>query len=208
MLAIFKREFKSYLQSFIGPLFIAVVLGLFSLFFILFNVISLNNNINGALYNLGYWGLMFMIPILSMRTFSEERKNKTDQLILTAPVSVGSIVLGKFLAIAAVLLVPTLVFCIIPPIMSAFGTVPMLWNYINILGFFLYGLMLISICIFISNLTDNPIVCAVVSIVIILLGNLSSNFYDNINNSVVKNVFASTIDFINSFVSCSEQFKI
>ncbi|WP_035765994.1 Gldg family protein [Butyrivibrio sp. NC2002] len=195
MFAIFKREFKSYLQSFIGPLFIAVVIGLFSLFFILFNVVSLNNNINGTLYNLGYWGLMFMIPILSMRTFSEERRNRTDQLILTAPVSVGGIVLGKFLALCAILAIPTLVFCLVVPVMAMFGTVPVLWNYINILGFFLYGVMLISICIFVSNLTDNPIVCAVVSIVIILVGNLSSNFYGNINNTVVKDIFASTIDF-------------
>ena len=155
MLAIFKREFKSYLHSFIGPLFIAAVLGLFSMFFILFNIMNLSNNINGALYNLGFWGLMFMIPILCMRAFSEERKNKTDQMILTAPVSVGSVVLGKFLAIVAIFAIPTAVFCLFPLIMSAFGDVPLLWNYTSVLGFFLYGVMLIAVCVFISNLSDN-----------------------------------------------------
>ncbi len=194
MLAIFKREFKSYLRSFIGPLFIAAVLGLFSMFFILFNIMSLSNNINGALYNLGFWGLMFMIPILCMRAFSEERKNKTDQMILTAPVSVGGIVLGKFLAIVAVFAIPTAVFCLFPPILSAFGDVPLLWNYTSILGFFLYGVMLISVCVFISNLSDNPIICAVISIIVILICNLSPNFYSSSSSELVKNIFSSTID--------------
>lgn len=195
MIAIFKREFKSYMQSFIGPLFIAALIGLFTLFFILFNVVSHSNNINGTLYNLGYWGLMFLVPILSMRAFSEERRNKTDQLILTAPVSVGSIVLGKFLAMVAVLSIPTALFCVIPPVLSIFGTVPFAWNYVDILGFFLYGVMLISICIFVSNLSDNPIICAVISIIVILIGNLSANFYGNIGNETIKSVLAQTIDF-------------
>ena len=195
MLAVFKREFKSYLHSFIGPLFIAALLGLFSMFFILFNVMGLSNNINGSLYNLGYWGLMFLLPILCMRSFSEERKNKTDQLILTAPVSVGGIVFGKFLAIAAVLAIPTAFFCLMPLVLSAFGEVPLLWNYTSILGFFLYGLALISICIFISNLSENPIICAVISILVILAGNISSNFYNSSSSELVKNIFSSTIDF-------------
>ncbi|MBE5843582.1 MAG: hypothetical protein E7302_05290 [Butyrivibrio sp.] len=194
MLAIFKREFKSYLHSFIGPLFIAAVMGLFSLFYILFNVMSLSNNINGALYNLGFWGLMFMIPILCMRAFSEERKNKTDQMILTAPVSVGSVVLGKFLAIVAIFAIPTAVFCLFPLIMSAFGDVPLLWNYTSVLGFFLYGVMLIAVCVFISNLSDNPIICAVISIIVVLICNLSPNFYKSSSSELVKNIFSSTID--------------
>ncbi len=195
MLAIFKREFKSYLHSFIGPLFIAAVLGLFSLFFTLFNLLSLSDNINGALYNLGFWGLMFLIPILCMRAFSEERRNKTDQMILTAPVSVGGIVMGKFLAIAAIFAIPTLLICIIPLIMTAFGSIPMLWNYTSILGFFLYGLMLISVCIFISNFSENPIICAVISIIVILVCNISSSFYDSSSSELVKTFFSSTIDF-------------
>ena len=195
MIAIFKREFKSYMHSVIGPLFISAVLGMFSLFFIIFNLLSLNNNINGTLFNLGFWGLMFLVPILCMKAFSEERRSKTDQLILTSPVSVKGIVLGKFFAIAAVFAIPTAVFCIMPVVLSLFGTVPFLWNYTSILGFFLYGLMLIAICTFISNLSDNPIVCAVISILVILICNLSSNFYNNIESQIVKDVFSSTIDF-------------
>ncbi len=195
MLAIFKREFKSYLHSFIGPLFIAAVIFMFSLFFTIFNLMGLSNNINGSLYNLGYWGLMFLIPILSMRAFSEERKNKTDQLILTAPVSVGSIVFGKFLAIVAIFAIPVAFICAMPLVLNLFGDVPLLWNYTSILGFFLYGVMLIAICIFISNLSDNPLICAVISILVILLGNLSSNFYNSLNSTFAKNLLASTIDF-------------
>ncbi len=194
MLAIFRREFKSYLHSFIGPLFISAVVGLFALFFVLFNVMGLSNNINGALYNLGFWGLMFMVPVLCMRAFSEERRNKTDQLILTAPVSVGGIVFGKFLAIVAIFAIPTAVFAVMPLLLKVFGDVPLLWNYTSLLGFFLYGVMLIAVCIFISNLSDNPIICAVISIITILICNLSPNFYKSSQSEFVKNVFSSTID--------------
>ncbi|WP_029324643.1 Gldg family protein [Butyrivibrio sp. AE3004] len=195
MLAIFKRDFKSYMHSFIGPLFIGVVVALFSLFFIMFNLLGLSNNINGALYNLGYWGLMFTIPILCMRAFSEERRSKTDQMILTAPVSVYSIVIGKFLAISTVFAIPTALFCIVPVVLTKFGTIPFIWNYTSLLGFFLYGIMLIAICLFISNLSDNPLICAVISIITIVICNLSVNFYDKSNSQVLKTILASTIDF-------------
>ncbi|MCR4901679.1 MAG: ABC transporter permease, partial [Butyrivibrio sp.] len=201
MTAIYKRELKSYFHGIIGPLFISAMFLMFGFFFALFNMIGASNNINGAMYNLGYWGLMFLVPILCMRSFSEERKSKTDQLLLTAPVSVGQIVLGKFLAIATVFAIPTAVFCLFPLIISTMGTVPMLWNYSDILGFFLYGLMLIAICMFFSSITENQIVCAVISILVILFGNLSSNIYDNISNTVIAGIWEAVYDFSGRLVN-------
>jgi len=201
MIAIYKRELKSYFHGIIGPLVIAAMLLMFGFFFALFNMIGASNNLNGAIYNLGYWGLMFLIPILCMRSFSEERKSKTDQLLLTAPVSVGQIVIGKFLALATIFAIPTVVFCAFPLIISTMGTVPMLWNYTDILGFFLYGLMLIAICMFFSTITENQIICAVVSILVILFGNLSSNIYENISNTTIATLFEAVYDFSGRLVN-------
>lgn len=201
MIAIYKRELRSYFHGIIGPLFIAAMLLMFGFFFALFNMVGASNNINGAMYNLGYWGLMFLVPILCMRSFSEERKTKTDQLLLTAPVSVWQIVFGKYLAMVTVFAIPTAIFCLFPLIISTMGTIPFLWNYTDILGFFLYGLMLIAICMFFSTITENQIICAVVSILVILFGNLSNNIYDNISNETISTLFESVYDFSGRLVN-------
>ena len=195
MRAIFKREFKSYFTTVTGELFIGLNIIVFGFFFVQNNLLGLSNNLNGALYNTAFIGLVFMIPLLCMRSFSEERRQKTDQLIMTAPVSVGGIVMGKFLAIAAVFSIPTALMCVLPPIMGRFGDVPYLWNYADILDYWLYGLMMIAICIFISSLFDNQIISVVVSVVIILACNLVSNLFDNITIDWLKDILNSTIDF-------------
>ncbi len=195
MRAIFKREFKSYFTTVTGELFIGLNIIVFGFFFVQNNLLGLSNNLNGALYNTAFIGLVFMIPLLCMRSFSEERRQKTDQLIMTAPVSVGGIVMGKFLAIAAVFSIPTALMCVLPPIMGRFGDVPYLWNYADILDYWLYGLMMIAICIFISSLFDNQIISVVISVVIILACNLVSNLFDGITIDWLKDILNSTIDF-------------
>ena len=101
MLAIFKREFKAYFQTVIGWLAIAIILALYGLYFYVYNLSGGYPYISYALSSISFI-LLIAIPLLTMRSLSEERKNKTDQLMLTAPVSVGKIVLGKYLAIVAV----------------------------------------------------------------------------------------------------------
>ncbi|MCR5178781.1 MAG: Gldg family protein [Lachnospiraceae bacterium] len=195
MKAIFKREFRSYFNTVTGELFIGLNIIVFGFFFAQNNLLGLSNNLNGALYNTAFLGLVFMLPLLCMRSFSEERRQKTDQLIMTAPVSVGGIVMGKFLAIAAVFSIPTAVICILPPIMGRFGDVPYLWNYADILDYWLYGLMMISICIFISSLFDNQIISVVISVVLLLACNLMSNLFAGIKTEWIKDILNSTIDF-------------
>ena len=194
MLAIFKREFKSYFHTFIGPLVVAATLALFTIFFVLYNLLNASNNVNGAVYNTAFWGLMILIPILTMRSFTEERKNKTDQMILTAPVSVGQIVMGKFLALAAVLAIPTVIICVFPIVMTRFGSVPLLWNYTSILGFYVYGLALIAFCMFFSSLTENIIVSFVVSAILIFVCNISSNIYEGLSISWLSTLMSNTVD--------------
>ena len=101
MFAVFKREFKAYFQSVIGWLFVAALLAMFGLYFYVYNLMQ---GYPYIYYTLSAITIIFLIavPVLTMRSFAEERKNKTDQLILTAPVSLGKIVFGKYLAMVAV----------------------------------------------------------------------------------------------------------
>ena len=144
MLAIYKREVKAYFRSIIGFLFMAVTLFFVSLYFVLYNLMGGYPYISYALS-----GVLFMflitIPVLTMRSLAEERRNKTDQLILTAPVSVGGIVVGKFLAMLTVFAIPVAVVCAYPLLLTRYGAVPMRESYLAILGFFLYGMAAIAI---------------------------------------------------------------
>ncbi|MCR5784266.1 MAG: Gldg family protein [Eubacterium sp.] len=168
MKAIFKRELKSYFHNVIGWLFIAAYLFVLGLYFTVYNLMNaypmISYTLSGALF-------LFIItfPILSMRVLSEERKNKTDQLLLTAPVSTGKIVMGKYLAMAVIFAVVNVVACIYPIIMSFFGTVDFPQAYVAILGFLLYGLSCIAIGMFVSSVTESQVLAAVGSFAIMFI---------------------------------------
>ena len=168
MIAVFKREFKSYFQTVIGWLFVAALLALFGLYFYAY---SLRQGYPYIYYSLSAITMIFMIavPILTMRSFAEDRKNKTDQLMLTAPVSLGKIVLGKYLAMLAVFTIDIAIFCIAPLILRAFGTVPMGESYIAIFAFWLYGAASIAIGMFISALTESQVIAAVLTFVVLFI---------------------------------------
>ena len=168
MFAIYKKELRSYFNSFIGFLFIGVTLFFQGLYYTVYNL----------LYGYPYYSyvvsstvflFLISIPILTMRILSEERHNKTDQLILTAPVSVGGIVMGKFLALTTIFAIPTLISCIYPLILTKFGTVPLGHCYLALLAFFLYGIACIAICILISSVTDSQVIAAVLRFGILFL---------------------------------------
>ena len=137
MWAIYKRELKAYFRSFIVFLFVAVTLFCVSLYFFVYNLL---NGYPYFSYAVGSVVILFFIsvPVLTMRVLAEERRSRTDQLILTAPVSVGGIVMGKFLALLTIFAIPTAVICIYPLIMKGFGSVPMADAYVAVLGFFLF----------------------------------------------------------------------
>ena len=183
MIAIFKREFKSYFHTVIGQIAVSYILFFIFLFFMVDNILSMSTTLSNTLDGAALFGLTLGLPLLCMRAFAEERHSKTDQLILTAPVTVGQIVMGKFLSLVAVFAIPTAVTCVLPIVMSFFGDVSFLWSYTAILGFFLYGVMIIAICMFISAITESQIISAVVSFIIIMIGFLVSSLYDNISIS-------------------------
>ncbi|SET63515.1 ABC-2 type transport system permease protein [[Clostridium] aminophilum] len=168
MSAIFRRDFASYFHTFVGWLFIAVLWFFISLYAAMNNFVGLDSSLANSV-SIAVLVLLVLIPVLTMRTFAGERRNKTDQLILTAPVSVPGVVLGKFLAAAAVFTIPIVGICAYPLIFSMFGKVPMAVNYLAILGLWLYGLTGIAISIFASSLTENPIISAVLSFAILFI---------------------------------------
>ena len=186
MLAIYKRELKSYFHTFIGFLFIGVTLFFVGLFFSSYNVM---NRYPYFSYAISSVILIFLvtIPILTMRSLSEERKNKTDQLILTAPVSVGKIVMGKYLALLTVFAIPTVIIATYPLLMARHGVIPMGEAYLS-MAFFLYGMTCIAVGLFVSSMTESPVIAAVGSFGLLFLGYLMKGVTNMIPNKTVAKV--------------------
>jgi len=168
MTAIYKRELRSYFSSMIAYIFIAFVLAFIGIFFMIYN---LSSGYPRFSYSLSALMLIFVfaVPILTMKSMAEDRKNKTDQMLLTAPVTVTSIVLGKFLAMLTVFVIPLVISCLCPLIIATFGTAQIGSDYASIFSFICMGAMLVAIGMFVSSTTENQIISAVVTMAIMLV---------------------------------------
>lgn len=168
MRAIYKRELDSYFHSMIGYVFIAFFLAFTGVYFMAYNL-----NYGYPIFSYVLSSLVFIlliaIPVLTMKSFSEDRKSRTDQLLLTAPVSLGQIVMGKYLAMVTVYLIPSLVFCLYPLVIKMQGNAYLLTDYCSILMFFLMGCVFISIGMFLSSLTESQIIAAISSFGVLLV---------------------------------------
>ncbi len=171
MTAIFKRELRSYFHGMLGYVLTAFLLASSGIYFLALNL-------GYGLTDFGYYTLyrtIFMlllyIPVLTMRSLAEERRSRTDQLLLTSPVSVWGIVLGKFFAMCAVFALPCLMDAVMILILWALGgTVPALAaNFAALLCYFLLGCAAIAMGEFLSGLTENPIIAAVAGFSVLLL---------------------------------------
>ncbi|MDO4565993.1 MAG: ABC transporter permease [Oscillospiraceae bacterium] len=168
MLAIAKREFKSLFTTMTAPIFCAVMIAVTGIYFIAYNIGTGYQKFSYVLLS-SLFIMMIIVPLLTMRSFSEERRQKTDQLLLTAPVSLGDIVLGKFFAMCAVFAIPVLIFCACPLIVRSFGEAKLAGDYATLLVFFVIGCFYISVGAFISSLTESQVIAAVCSIGAMLL---------------------------------------
>lgn len=168
MLAIYKRELKSYFHSMTGCVFIAFLVMFTGIYFMAYN---LNAGYPYFSYTLSGSLIVFLvgIPLLTMRSFSEERKTKTDQLLLTAPVSLTKVVLGKYFAMVTVLAVPNVIFCLFPLLIKLQGTAYLLVDYSSIAVFFLLGCVYLAIGMFMSSLTESQIIAFISTFGILLL---------------------------------------
>ena len=171
MIAIFKREFKSYYSGMMGWLLTGVMLLFGGLYFTAANLQGGYTNFTISLYSFVIVLLIF-IPLLCMRSFAEEKRSKTDQLLLTSPVSVSGIVMGKYLALLAMFAVPVAIFSLYPLIMLLLGGVDLVASYAGILGYFFMGAACIAVCMYLSTLTENQIIAALSGFGVLLVAYL------------------------------------
>lgn len=182
MTAIYKREVRAFFHSFIGWLYLAAMMLMMGIYFTYFVMLYGEPNIAYVLQG-SVFLLQFAVPILTMRSLAEERKQKTDQLILTAPVSVFKIVLGKYLALLTAYAVPVVFIGITPLILSFFGEFQMGVSYTALLGFLLYGAFALAAGLFFSSLTESPVIAAVLTFVVLFLGYLMAGINSMISQT-------------------------
>ena len=182
MLAIYKRELKSYLHTVTGALFIAATLILTGIYFSAYNLMSGSPYISYALSSSTFL-FMITVPVLTMKILADERKNKTDQLILTAPVSVGKIVLAKYFAMATIFLLAIAFVCLYPIALSFFGEIPFGESYTAILGYALFGLTGIAIGMLVSSACESQVIAAVLTFLILFVGYMMSGICSLISNT-------------------------
>lgn len=189
MKAVYKRELSSYFHTMIGCVFIAFLVAFTGVYFMAYNL-----NYGYPYFSYVLSGIQFVlliaVPVLTMRSFAEDRKNKTDQLLLTAPVSLTRVALGKYLAMVTVYLIPCAIYLIFPLIIKSQGTAYILSDYLSILMFFLLGCVYISIGIFISSLTESTIIAAIGTMGILILLYLWDGILDFLPSGAGGNAIA------------------
>lgn len=186
MKAIFKREFKAYFNSMLGYVFLTIFLLLTGAMFFVINLYRATATMTGFFLSINVWAI-FLLPMLTMRMFSEDRKLKTDQLLLTAPISIREMVFGKYFAAVCVLLLGIAVTLLYPIVINFFGALPLAETVSCYIGFILLCMAVIAIGAFMSSLTESQIVAAIstygILIALLFLGNLASSIS---NEAVVK----------------------
>ena len=167
MFAVLKKEMKTYFSSLTGYIFMGFFLILSGIFVSLYNLYTGSPDYNKVLSSINFI-FLFLVPVLTMRLMSEEQKQKTDQLLLTSPLSIWDIVLGKYFAAVGVFALTLLITCIYPIILSFFGKLAVAKIIGGYIGFFLLGCAFISIGLFVSSKTDNQVISAVVTFGVLL----------------------------------------
>lgn len=208
MFAIFKRELRAYFTSPLGYVFLAIFYAFSGLFFYIF-ALSVGSTDISSVFLMMFMVLMIFVPLLTMRLLSEDKKQKTDQLTLTAPVSLLSIVMGKFLAAYAIFAIGVAVMPVYGFVMSAFATVSWLPIWGNTVGLLLLGGIFVSIGLFVSSLTENQMIAAIggffINLMILLMNTLTSalpsGFFRDVLSSI--SVYSRYSEITNGIFSLS-----
>lgn len=191
MWAVIKKEIKSYFYSPIGYIFIGVFLAMFSIAFYTEVFQYKSTNFEYIFYSLTVMlTLIAIIPILTMRTFAEERKIGTEQLLLTSPLSITKIVLGKFVAALLIVVITLLCTFMYFAILSFFGTPHITTALVTIFGFLLLASSYIALGIFASSITENQIIAVIVTIGAFMINWLLPLFSDIFSNFSLINLYA------------------
>ena len=168
MAVIFKKELRSFFLSMTGYALIAFFIAFVGIYFMIYNIgygyPYFAYTLSGVMLV-----LLVLVPVITMRSFAEERKNRTDQLLFTSPIKIRDIVIGKYMAMAFVFLVPNAVFCLFPLIIKTMGNASLLSDYVAIFEFFLMGCAFIAMGMFFSAITESPMIAAVVTFAVTLI---------------------------------------
>ena len=160
MSAIFLKEIKSYFKSLFGWIFLAVFTFFAGSYFVANNIQYGSPYIRDSVSPMVIV-LVFILPLLTMRIIAEEKRQKTDQFLITAPISLVKVILGKFFALCAIMLMATLIVALGAAIMSIYGETPIIENIFALLGFFLFGCECIAIGMFLSSITEHQFLAAI-----------------------------------------------
>ena len=198
MWAGFKKELKSYFLSPIGYVVVGILLLVASVFFYLTTVKYSSIDLGGLYFYTALYGLLIAVPLLTMRMFSEERKTGTEQLVLTSPVSITGVVLGKFLAAMAVITIALIISFMYFGILCYFGSPNILVVLVAMLGFLLISGTAVSIGMFASSITESQVIAGVLTmgflIITLFVPDLDiglpdiaiMSFYQNFPSGVIK----------------------
>lgn len=192
MKAILKRELKAYFASPVGYVVVAALMALYAFFFYQVMAIGSSSYVAQVFSTMFTFSMMIM-PIITMRSMSDERKNKTDQALLTAPVSVTGIVLGKFLAAFGVYAI-ALTAAMLPAITMSLFSSAFPWGILfgNYIGTLLYGAAMVAIGVFISSLTVSQVIAAIGTFIIAIL----LMFVDQIASALSGNFIGTVLTWI------------
>lgn len=192
MTAVLKHELKGYFHSLTAYVFGAFLLAFVGIGAMIYNIQAAVANFE---YVLSFSGLIFVaiVPILTMRVISEERKQKTDQLLYSLPLTTFQVILGKYLALLTVYFIPLGIICIYPLIFSQFGEVYLVTSYGSIFAFFMMGAALIALGTFISSLTENQGLAAGIGIAVILFNYYSVSLAEYVSSTALGSLVALCI---------------
>ncbi|MEE0210542.1 MAG: ABC transporter permease subunit [Negativibacillus sp.] len=199
MAAIYKREMHSYLTSAVGYVFLAVFFAISGYYFFATSLVSNSTDLSYVFSNL-FSIVIFLVPLLTMKLFSEERKQRTEQLLFTAPVRFTGVVLGKFFASLTMYLLGMSVTLVYFLVMCAFRVPDVAIFVGNFLGLLLLGAALCAIGIFISSLTESQVIAAVGSLAIGMFLLFANSFTPVVSNQLLNKVM-DAISFYDHYLS-------
>ena len=168
MNAVYKKELKSYFTGMTGAIFVGFILLIAGIYTVVYNLRGLYPNFEYVLSGVSFIYLL-TVPVLTMRSFAEEKHSKTDQLLYSLPLTMTQVVLGKFAAMLVVFAAPMAVICLYPVVLSAYGNVYLPAAYGAIVGFFFLGMALLAIGMYISSVTESQAVAAGLCFVVMLV---------------------------------------
>lgn len=182
MIAVFKHELKLYFHSLTAYVFGAFLLVFVGIGCMFYNLQAAVSNFEFVL-SFGCIVFVVIVPILTMRVIAEERKQKTDQLLYSLPISATSVIIGKYLSLLTLYLIPLCIICLYPLIFSQYGDVYLLTSYGSVFAFFVMGAALLALGLFISSLTENQGLSAGIGIAVILFNYYSVRLSEYISST-------------------------